>query len=124
MFEKIGPNHVRSSWGFEVSVRREATQIYVEYREGNRVVLFDNTMNVASLGYPLFTLRPKYIAHWAPPFDGELLDQEKRKLIIGNLAVALDFMGITSDARDEQANVIGNFDSQGWVWKDEQWLNK
>ena len=81
-------------------------------------------MNAASLGYPLFTLRPKYIAHWAPPFDGELLDQEKRKLIIENLAGALDFMGITSDTRDEQANVIGNFDSQGWVWKDEQWLNK
>ncbi len=124
MFEKIGPEHVRSSLGFEVCVRHVATQIYVEYREGDRVVRFDNTMNVVSLGYPLFTFRPKYITHWAPPFEGERLDQEKRKQVIENLAAALDYLGITSDARDEQANIIGNLGVRGWVWKDEKWLNE
>jgi len=124
VFEKIGPNHVRSSWGFEVSVRWNTPQIYVEYLEGDRIVRFDNTMNAVSLGYPLFNLRPKYITHWAAPFERELLSPEKRKQVIENLAAALDFMGITSDARDERANVIGNFDSQGWVWKDEKWLNQ
>lgn len=124
MFERIGPNHVRSSWGFDVSARPEATQIYVEYREGNRAVRFDNTMNLVSLGYPLFTLRPKYITQWAPPFERELLSPETRKQVLENLAAALDFMGITCDARDEQAKLIGNFDSQGWVWKDDEWLKQ
>ena len=82
MFEKIGPNHVRSSWGFEVSVRRHATQIYVEYREDGHVIRFDNTMNTVSLGYPEFTFRPTHITRWAPPFEGELLGQEKRKRVM------------------------------------------
>jgi hypothetical protein len=124
VFEKIGPKHVRSSWGFDVSIRHVATQIYVEYRENDHVIRIDNTMNAVSLGYPLFTFRPKYITHWAPPFESELLGQEKRKQVIENLAAALDYLGITSDARDEQASVIGNFGSRGWVWKDEKWLNE
>ena len=124
MLEKIGANEVRSSWGFEVSVRQQGTQVYVEYREGNHIVRFDNTMNAVSLGYPVFTFRPKYITRWAAPFEGEVLDQEKRKQVIENMAAALEYMGITSDARDEQANLIGNFESRGWVWKDEQWLNE
>jgi len=119
MFEKIVPNAVRSSWGFEVSVRQRATQIYVEYREGDRVVRFDNTMYV---GRPAFTFRPKYITRWAPPFDRELLSREKRKQVIENMAAALDYMGIATDACDEQANLIGHFGPQGWVWEDEKWL--
>ena len=122
MFEKIGPNRVRSSWGFEVSVRSRATQIYVEYRAGDHVIRFDNTMN--ALGYPGFTFRPKHITHWAPPFESELLGPEKRKLVIENMAAALDFLGVTSDALDEQAKVIGVFGSKGWVWKDEKWLSE
>ncbi len=121
MFEKIGPNHVRSSSGFEVSVRSHATQIYVEYREGDHVIRFDNTMN--ALGYPAFTFRPQHITHWAPPFESELLDKEKRKLVVENMAAALDYLGVTCDARDEQASVIGDLGSKGWVWKDEKWLN-
>jgi hypothetical protein len=123
MFEKIGPNHVRSSWGFDVSVRRHATQIYVEYREDGHVIRFDNTMNAVSLGYPEFTFRPTHITRWAPPFEGELLGQEKRKRVIENMAAALDYLGITSNALDEQANLVGRFGSRGWVWKDEKWLN-
>jgi hypothetical protein len=120
MFEKIGLNHVRSSWGFEVSVRRSATQIYVEYREGRYVILFDNTMN---LGEPQFTFRPKYITHWASPFEKELLGSAKRKQVIENMAAALDYIGITSNARDEDANLIGHFGPENWIWKDEKWLN-
>ena len=85
---------------------------------------FDNTMNAMDLGYPLFTLLPKSIARWAAPFENELLSEEKRKQIIENLAAALDYLGITTDARDEQANVIGKFELQGWAWKDEKWLNE
>jgi len=121
MFEKIGPNHVRSSWGFEVSVRRQATQIYIEYREDDHVVRFDNTMNVGS---PSFTFRPKHITRWAPPYERELLDQNKRKQIVENMAAALDYLGITSNALDEQANLVGDLGSRGWVWKDEKWLNE
>jgi hypothetical protein len=124
MFDRVGPDHVRSSWGFEVLVHRVATQIYVEYREGDHIIRFDNTMNAMDLGYPLFTLLPKSIARWAAPFENELLSEEKRKQIIENLAAALDYLGITTDARDEQANVIGKFELQGWAWKDEKWLNE
>jgi len=120
MFEKIGTQHVRSSWGFEVSFRTVATQVYVEYREDSHVIRLDNTRNA---GCPQFTFRPKNITHWASPFEKELLVQEKRKRIIENMAAALDYLGITSDARDEQANLIGEFGPQGWVWKDEKWLN-
>jgi hypothetical protein len=122
VFEKISPRHVRSSLGFEVSFRTAATQIYVEYREDGHVVRFDNTRNAP--GYPLFTFRPKYISHWASPLEKELLGREKRKQVIENMAAALDYLGITSDARDEQANLIGEFGPQGWVWKDEKWLNE
>ena len=122
MFEKIGPNHVRSSWGFEVFVRTAATQIYVEYREGEHVLRFDNTRNAS--GSPMFTFRPKYIIRWSPPFEAELLGQQKRKQVIENMAAALDYMGITSDARDEQARLVGNFGSRGWIWTGEQWLNQ
>jgi hypothetical protein len=122
MFQKIGPNHVRSSWGFEVSVQSRATQIYVEYREHDHVIRFDNTINAP--GYPAFTFRPKHITRWAPPFESELLPPEKRKQVIENMAAALDYMGITSDALNEQAEPIRNFGSQGWVWKDEKWLSE
>jgi hypothetical protein len=121
MFEKIGPNHIRSSWGFEVSVKSHATQIYVEYREDDHVIRFDNTRNA---GCPLFTFRPKYITRWAPPFERELLGQDKRKRIIENMAAALDYLGITSNALDEQANLVGSLGSRGWAWKDEKWLNE
>jgi hypothetical protein len=107
-----------------VSVKQVASQVYVEYREGEHVLRFDNTVNAVSLGYPLFTFRPKYITHWDPPFEGELIDQGKRKQVIENLAAALDYLGITTDARDEQANVIGGFGSRGWLWKDDKWLNE
>jgi hypothetical protein len=122
MFERIGPERVRSSWGFEVSFRTAATQIYVEYHEEGRVIRFDNTRNAP--GYPLFTFRPKRITCWASPFEKESLGPDKRKQIIENMAAALDYLGITSDARDEQGNVIGQFGSQDWVWKDEKWLNE
>ena len=118
MFEKIGRQHVRSSWGFEVAFRTAATQIYVEYREEGRVVRFDNTRNAS--GYPVFTFRPKYLTHWAPPFEKEPIGREKRKKIIENMAAALDYLGVSSDARDEQANLIGEFGAHGWVWKNEQ----
>ena len=59
MFEKVGLMHVRSSWGFEVKWWRRATQIYVEYRDGDHVMHFDNTQNATALGYPLFSIMPK-----------------------------------------------------------------
>ncbi len=121
MFENIDRYHVRSSRGFEVSVRSAATQIYVEYQENDHIAYFDNTMNAP--GYPRFTFRPKEITHWAPPFEKEPLEWEKRKQIIQNMAAALDYLGITCDARDEQGNLIGHFGSHDWVWKDEKWLN-
>ena len=121
MFERIGPQHVRSSWGFEVSFRTAATQIYVEYQEDGREIRFDNTRNA---GNPLFTFHPKRITRWASPFEKESLGPDKRKQIIENMASALDYLGITSDARDEQGDVIGQFGSQDWVWKDEKWLNE
>jgi hypothetical protein len=121
VFQKIDRQHVRSSWGFEVSFRTAATQIYVEYREDDHVIRFDNTRNAP--GHPVFTFRPKHITHWSPPFEKELLGREKRKWVIENMAAALDYLGITSDARDEDANLIGDFGPRGWAWKDEQWLN-
>lgn len=124
MFERTGPNQVRSSWGFEVSVRRQATQIYVQYREDDHIVRFDNTMNAVLLGYPEFTFRPKHITRWAPPFENEMMGKDKRKQVVENMAAALDYLGVTSDALDEQANPIGGFGPKGWVWKDEEWLNE
>ena len=121
MFEKISARHVRSSLGFEVSFRTAATQIYVEYREDGHVVRFDNTRNA---GDPPFTFRPKYVTRWASPFEKELLEREKRKQVIENMAAALDYLGISSDARDERGNVIGQFGPQDWVWKSEEWLNE
>lgn len=120
MFEKVGPNRVRSSWGFEVSVRGHATQLYVEYKENGHLLGFDNTMN---LGSPRFSLCPRYIKRWSSPFEEEPLSAEKRKQIIENMVAAMDYLGITCDARDEQGNVIGSPGGRGWVWKDEKWLN-
>jgi hypothetical protein len=77
-----------------------------------------------NVGSPLFTFRPKYITRWAPPFERELLGQDKRKQVIENMAATLDYLGITSDVRDEQANLISDFGSRGWVWKDEKWLSE
>jgi hypothetical protein len=124
MFEEIGKNRVRSSWGFEVSVRTNATQIYAAYREGDHSVQFDNTRNTTNLGYPAFSFRPEHIKHWAPPFEEESLVSGKRKRIIEDMAAALDFMGISSNALDEDASVIGAFGPNGWSWKDEKWLSQ
>jgi hypothetical protein len=120
VFEKISKNRVRSSWGFEVSFQTEATQIYVEYCEGDHKVRFDNTRNVDQ---PVFSFRPKYIERWAPPFEGEPLTPQKRKKVIEDMAAALDFMGVSSNAQDEDASVIGGFGPNGWTWKNEKWLN-
>jgi hypothetical protein len=123
MFEKIDPMHVRSSWGFEVKWWRSATQIYVEYREGDHVLRYDNTQNATELGYPLFSIMPKYVQHWLPPFKDESIGHRERKRIIENMAAALDFMGVSTNVLHSRGAVIAEFDKQGWVWKAAEWQN-
>ena len=123
MFEKVGPMHVRSSWGFEVKWWNRATQIYVEYREGDRVLRYDNTQNAIGLGYPLLSIMPKYIQRWLPPFADEKLGSREKKRIIENMAAALDFMGVSTNVLDSHGGVIAEFDKHNWVWKTEEWQN-
>ena len=119
MFEKVDPMHVRSSWGDEVKWWRRATQIYVEYPEGDHVMHFDNTQNATALGYPLFSIIPNYVQHWLPPFA----DEEIGRRIIENMAAALEFMGVSTKVLDSSGDVIAEFNHHGWVWKTEEWQN-
>lgn len=115
--------HVRSSWGFEVKWWNRATQIYVEYREGDRVLRYDNTQNATGFGYPLFSIMPRYIQHWLPPFADETLGNREKKRIIDNMAAALDFMGVSTNVLDSHGGVIAEFDKHNWIWKTEEWQN-
>src|SRR5579864_5291244 len=123
MFEKVGLMHVRSSWGFEVKWWRRATQIYVEYRDGDHVMHFDNTQNATALGYPLFSIMPNYVQHWLPPFADEEIGGREKKKIIENMAAALDFMGVSTNVLDSRGNVLAEFNDCGWAWKTEEWQN-
>ena len=123
MFEKVGPMHVRSSWGFEVKCWKRATQIYVEYREGDHILHYDNTQNATELGYPLFSIMPSYMQYWLPPFAHGKIGQREKKRIIENMAAALDFMGLSANVLDSRGTVIAEYDKHGWVWKAEEWQN-
>lgn len=94
MFEQIGPMHVRSSLGFEVKCWRRATQLYLEYREGDHVLRYDNTLNLTGAMFPIL---PGCFGQWLPPFANEELGKEKQKRLIENVASALDFLGISTE---------------------------
>ena len=123
MFEKVNLQHVRSSWGFEVKWWNRATQIYVEYREDDDILLYDNTQNATGLGYPLLSIMPDYIQHWLPPFADETVGLGDKKRIIENMAAALDFMGVSTNVLDSRGGVIAEFHEHEWVWKAEEWQN-
>ena len=123
MFEKLGPTHVRTSWGFEVKWRRSATQIYVEYREGDHVLRYDNTPNATAWGGPLFSILPDYVDHWLQPFASETIEPRKKKNVIENMAAALDFLGVSTNVIDSEGGIVAEFEQPGWAWKSEEWLN-
>lgn len=123
MFEQLGRYHVQSSWGFEVKFWTQATQMYVEYREGDHVLRYDNTRNASVGKEAIFTILPDYIDRWLPPFLNEDIARSKKKTIIENMASALDFLGISTNVLDPHTGVIAEFEEQGWVWKSEEWRN-
>jgi hypothetical protein len=85
-FRHILFNRVKSDTGFIVKVR--PFEGYAEYREGARVATVPVQLVV---GQALVHLHKDTVIKWNPPYDAELISEEKRKEILQNVAEAMRF---------------------------------
>lgn len=91
-FRKLLFNRVESDVGFRVKVR--TFKSYVEYREGQRIaripverVLGEVTVNVYATT----------AVQWAPPYNSEVVSEEKKKEILNNVVDAMRFLNYSAE---------------------------
>ena len=89
MLTKIGPNAVRSTIGFTVSLVGRSKIVYTE---GDKTLTVSAEMLVGNIDFVIYT---KLIKSWAAPFSSESIDADEKERIIKNICDAFDFMGIT-----------------------------
>lgn len=78
-------NVVESDEGYSVEVLGRTG---IEYREAERVMFVDSEILSAGYGIAIFT---KSIERWNPPFEKEMITEEKRKIIVDNIRRAIEF---------------------------------
>ena len=79
-------NTIKSDAGF--SVKSRTIQGFVEYREGKRraIILIYNDFSQARA-----FLRRDTVISWKPPYDAEVVSEEKRQDVLQNVFEALRF---------------------------------
>ena len=98
-FRKLLFNRVASDAGFRVKVR--TFKSYVEYSEENRIarvpvdrVLGEVTVNVYA----------NTAVEWKPPYNTEVISEEKRMKILKNVVDAMRFLKISAELVDPRAD--------------------
>jgi hypothetical protein len=64
----------------------------LRYRQGDRA-LFVNSEILASTSPFFLSIIKRSIQHWDPPYDGELIDEATRELIVENICRAFASQG-------------------------------
>lgn len=86
MWQRIDYGYVRNGAGFEVE---RAHRTWLVYREENREIRV-----AVDPGPPSLALYPASIKRWEPPFDEEVLTDERRREILSRVKEALRVLGI------------------------------
>jgi len=88
-FRRLLFNRVESDAGFRVKIR--IVSGYIEYREGQKVATIgvDRGSNVMALLYSSRSVK------WNPPYESELISEERTKEILENVVAALRFCNVS-----------------------------
>ena len=91
IFHKLLFNRVESDAGFRVKIR--IVSGYVEYREGERVATIgvDRGTEVRAL------ISANTPVKWNPPYESDLISEERRKEILNNVVAALRYCNVSVD---------------------------
>jgi hypothetical protein len=82
-------NRIESDAGFRVKIRIYSG--YVEYREGQHVA----TIGVDRGTDVLALISANAPVKWNPPYESELISEERRKEILDNVVAALRFRKVS-----------------------------
>lgn len=88
-FRRLLFNRVESDSGFRVKIRIFSG--YVEYREGKRVA----TIGIDRGSGALALLSAKASVKWNPPYESELITEDRKKEILDNVVAALRFCNVS-----------------------------
>ena len=89
-FRNLLFNRVESDSGFRVKIR--VFSGYVEYREGRRVATISVELGSGDALVLLYENTP---VKWNPPYESEIITEEKRKEILDNVVAALHFRNVS-----------------------------
>jgi hypothetical protein len=91
MFKIPRVNVIESDEDFSVEVLGRMGVLYIE---GFMNLLIDSEMLASSSGLVIYK---NSISSWKPPFENEIIDENKRSAIVDNIRRAFRFLGLEID---------------------------
>lgn len=91
MFNKLGLQAAKSSDGFSVEfVKRNE----LAYRENNYLLLVETEAGIDKQNNWCTIIYTSTIIQWQPPYENEVITEEKKQQIIQRVCATLDFLEI------------------------------